>query len=280
VEDHEEEEDEEEKEEEEVELQEEKKKLKNKKEEEKEEDDDEEEGEEGEIKQHKKRTASSQNENPPEEIPTVAELNSIRLSRDKLEKWVEEPFFTTTSPGFFVRIGIGLGRKGRRVYRVAQITKVEEGNGFYNLGSKKTNFVLKLAHGSNEKAFRLEYVSNQDFTPTEFTKWVQTMNDEGVKIIRRSGIEEKLKQLNEIPNFVYTLAAVKGMLQKKKKNMKPVNIAREKALLAAKRGEALDDKTKQKIDDKLKRLEELAKADSDKNRVESKIKVADINRKK
>eukprot|EP00967_Tisochrysis_lutea_P006933 scaffold8288_cov30-Tisochrysis_lutea.AAC.3 len=55
------------------------------------------------------------------EIPAkVEELERIRLTRQKLEKWLLEPFFDRVVPGCYVRIGIG-DQGGRPLYRVAEV---------------------------------------------------------------------------------------------------------------------------------------------------------------
>lgn len=46
------------------------------------------------------------------------ELNRIRLSRHKLERWCHMPFFAKTVTGCFVRIGIG-NSSSKPVYRVS-----------------------------------------------------------------------------------------------------------------------------------------------------------------
>lgn len=51
---------------------------------------------------------------------TATDMNSIRLKRDSLDKWVNEAYFDDIVKGFFVRVGMGISN-GKRVYRVALI---------------------------------------------------------------------------------------------------------------------------------------------------------------
>ncbi|KAL3209237.1 hypothetical protein MRX96_009235 [Rhipicephalus microplus] len=124
-------------------------------------------------------SSSSEDEEPkPQVAATKEEVGKIRLSRHKLERWVHAPFFAKTVIGCFVRIGIG-SNNGRAVYRVAQITDVVETAKVYVLGRCRTNKGLRLKHGKQERVFRLEFVSNQDFTESEFLKWKEVMALEG-----------------------------------------------------------------------------------------------------
>lgn len=56
---------------------------------------------------------------PPKSQPVSLpeELNRVRLSRHKLERWCHMPFFAKTVTGCFVRIGIG-NHNSKPVYRV------------------------------------------------------------------------------------------------------------------------------------------------------------------
>jgi RNA polymerase-associated protein RTF1 len=98
---------------------------------------------------------------------TLDEIQQIRLSRHKLEKWCHEPFFDELVEGCFVRIGIGTNNESSQtVYRCAEIVQVEERQP-YTFGETKTRKALKLRHGEQERNFRMEYVSNSKIEPSE-----------------------------------------------------------------------------------------------------------------
>lgn len=65
-------------------------------------------------------SANRKEETPPKSQPVSLpdELNRIRLSRHKLERWCHMPFFAKTVTGCFVRIGIG-NSSSKPVYRVS-----------------------------------------------------------------------------------------------------------------------------------------------------------------
>lgn len=64
--------------------------------------------------------AHRKEETPPKSQPVSLpeELNRVRLSRNKLERWCHMPFFAKTVTGCFVRIGIG-NSSSKPVYRVS-----------------------------------------------------------------------------------------------------------------------------------------------------------------
>lgn len=95
-------------------------------------------------------SSSSDNDNEEEEnkktaayVPTRQDLNLIRLSRHKLERFVHMPFFDRIANGCFVKVGIGQ-HNNMPVYRVAEVIGVYETAKIYNLGSTKTNKVILL----------------------------------------------------------------------------------------------------------------------------------------
>ena len=63
------------------------------------------------------QSGSEDDDNARKPISTKDELNSVKLSRFKIEKWCHAPFFKKVAIGCFVRVGIGLNQ-GVNVYRV------------------------------------------------------------------------------------------------------------------------------------------------------------------
>lgn len=90
-------------------------------------------------------SSSSSSDNEPEEVkpayvPSRNDLNLIRLSRHKLERFVHMPFFDRIAKGCFIKVGIGQ-HNNQAVYRVAEIIGVYETAKIYNLGKTRTNKV-------------------------------------------------------------------------------------------------------------------------------------------
>ncbi|WAR18795.1 RTF1-like protein [Mya arenaria] len=163
-------------------------------------------------------------------VPVSAkeELSKIRLSRHKLEKWCHMPFFKQTVCGCFVRIGIG-NHESRPVYRVAEIIDVLETYKVYQLGSSRTNKGLKLRHGNSERVYRLEFVSNQDFTETEFFKWKEAVMLAGEQVPSMEDVQRKLKDIQSAHQYKYNDDDIEKIVAEKKKFKKnPHNYAVKK----------------------------------------------------
>ncbi|XP_036301399.1 RNA polymerase-associated protein RTF1 homolog isoform X2 [Pipistrellus kuhlii] len=155
------------------------------------------------------RTSSSDEEEEKEEIPPKSqpvslpeELNRVRLSRHKLERWCHMPFFAKTVTGCFVRIGIG-NHNSKPVYRVAEITGVVETAKVYQLGGTRTNKGLQLRHGNDQRVFRLEFVSNQEFTESEFMKWKEAMFSAGMQLPTLDEINKKELSIKDALNYKF-----------------------------------------------------------------------------
>ena len=82
-----------------------------------------------------------------EEVKEVSavpsDLERVRLTRQKLEQWLTEPFFDTVVVGCFVRINVG-EKAGIPVYRVAEVVGVKDGFRKYQLGHTMTGKRLEL----------------------------------------------------------------------------------------------------------------------------------------
>lgn len=217
-----------------------------------------------------------EDEKDPTYMPTRAELNQIRLSRHKLERFVHLPFFDRIAKGCFVKIGIGQ-HNNMPVYRVADIIGVYETAKIYNLGNTRTNKVthifecslihqliiywlsyynevlilwhfqltvsfkmnyihnhhswklnwliiriffivnlnfcfnstmnhhqgLRVRHGQQERVFRLEFVSNQEFTDSEYQKWVEASTAANIIMPTKDSILQKQKDIQEGINYEF-----------------------------------------------------------------------------
>ncbi|XP_044728263.1 RNA polymerase-associated protein RTF1 homolog [Chrysoperla carnea] len=216
----------------------------------------------------------------PEVIKTRIELNSIRLSRHKMEKFVHLPFFDRVVTGCFVRIGIGNNSNGRPVYRVAEVVGVYETAKVYQLGSTRTNKGLKLKHGGQEKVFRLEFVSNQEFSESEFQKWIEACAASGVELPEKNRITVKQKDIREALTYEFNEADIEKIIQEKGRfKQNPYNYAMKKTQLMKERDSALargDDEVARDLTRKIAQLEERA-SELDKMRTSTISSISYIN---
>uniref|UniRef100_A0A0B7AN46 Plus3 domain-containing protein n=1 Tax=Arion vulgaris TaxID=1028688 RepID=A0A0B7AN46_9EUPU len=164
-------------------------------------------------------------------ITTKEELSRIRLSRHKIERWCHMPFFKKVVAGCFVRIGIG-NHEGRPVYRVAEIVDVVETAKIYQLGNTKTNKGLKLRHGGAERVYRLEFVSNQDFTDSEFNKWKEAMEQGSHQLTTIDDVQRKEDDIKQGHDYKIKDKDIEEIVAEKQKFRKnPHNYAVKKSSL-------------------------------------------------
>ncbi|NWQ63294.1 RTF1 protein, partial [Neopipo cinnamomea] len=213
------------------------------------------------------RSSSSDEEEEKEEIPPKSqpvslpeELNRVRLSRHKLERWCHMPFFAKTVTGCFVRIGIG-NHNSKPVYRVSLALRHLV---LFLLGGTRTNKGLQLRHGSDSRVFRLEFVSNQEFTESEFMKWKEAMFSAGMQLPTLDEINKKEVSIKEALNYKFNDQDIEEIVKEKERFRKaPPNYAMKKTQLLKEKAMAEDlgdqDKAKQ-IQDQLNELEERAEA--------------------
>lgn len=234
-----------------------------------------------------KKSVTSNKAKPkkPLYVSTKDELNKIRLSRHKMERFVHLPFFDRVVQGCFVRIGIG-NNNGKAVYRVAEISGVCETGKIYQLGGTRTNKGLKLRHGAQERVFRLEFVSNQEFTESEFSKWKETCALQGISMPTFDEVEQKLKDIREALVYEFKEEDIEKIVKEKERfKQTPYNYAMKKAQLMRERDAANcrgDDETASRLNQELSELEERA-SELDKMRtatISSISYINDRNRKK
>ncbi|KAL1484380.1 hypothetical protein MTO96_011356 [Rhipicephalus appendiculatus] len=231
------------------------------------------------CKERRRMVEEHDDEPKPQAAATKEEVSKIRLSRHKLERWVHAPFFAKTVIGCFVRIGIG-SNNGRAVYRVAQITDVVETAKVYALGRCRTNKGLRLKHGKQERVFRLEFVSNQDFTESEFLKWKEVMSLEGASFPTTEEVTRKVKDIQDALNYQYKESDVETIVSEKQRFQRnPHNYAVRKTQLMKQKEMAEqkgDNEEAQRLSGELEQLEERAR-ELDKQRTSTISAISYIN---
>jgi len=214
-------------------------------------------------------------------IETVEELERIRLSRYKLEKFVHLPIFKRTVVGCFVRIGIGKNNvENKPVYRVAEITEVCETAKTYSVGKSRTNVGFRLRISKDERVFRAEFVSNQKYTESEFFWWKNKCEDDHVELPNVQCIDNKANDIEKALNYRFSSMDVDKILASKEKFVKhPVNYAVYKTKLLKDKIQAQDmgqDEEVEKVTKQLEQLEERAE-ELDKKRTASISTISLIN---
>lgn len=207
------------------------------------------------------RQGSDQEQEPQEPWKLTCEkLNEVRLSRCKMENWCHAPFFKDTVVGCFVRINIGQHQTTKKsIYIAAQIVDVMETPKIYNLGNTRTNKGIKLRHAREpERVFRLEFVSNDPFSDSEFNKWFENMEKDRCDLPGREFFERKKKDIQNALNYQYTDSDIEVIIQEKERfKNRPVNFALKKTKLMKEKELAELNGDNDKVDRINQELEEL-----------------------
>lgn len=152
-----------------------------------------------------------------------------------MERLVHLPFFNRVVVGCFVRIGIG-NNNGNPVYRVAEVMDVFETAKVYQLGNTRTNKGLKLRHGGQDRVFRLEFVSNHEFTESEYMKWETACTAVGKQPPTLDHIDGKLREVKDALQYEFKEEDVEKMIQEKDRfRAHPTNYAMKKTQLMKER---------------------------------------------
>lgn len=189
------------------------------------------------------------------------QLNQIRLSRHKLERFVHLPFFAKVAVGCFVRVGVG-APNGRPVYKVWEITDICETAKIYQLGSTRTNKGLRLRHAAQERVIRLEFVSNQEFLDSEFAKWRESCALQGISVPTVDEIESKVKDIKQAMSYEFKEEDIEKIVKEKERfKTTPYNYAMKKTQLMKERdmAQSTGDIVKaNELQEELNQLEERA----------------------
>mmetsp|Transcript_52103 Transcript_52103/g.86375 ORF Transcript_52103/g.86375 Transcript_52103/m.86375 type:complete len:562 (-) Transcript_52103:524-2209(-) len=186
------------------------------------------------------------------------QLERIRLTRSRLEKWIVEPFFDKVVCGCFVRIGIGKN-DDRPIYRVAEIVSVKDGFRPYTMGENTTTKRLELRIGDSRKFFQMSFVSNQNFELSELQKYEVQDERDNVPPKTMRQVEEKVTQLKEAKEYSYSNEEVQKMVEEQARSRLRARgslASRKKRLELQKEAAAEDEKVEGLQEDDVVKLRE------------------------
>lgn len=74
---------------------------------------------------------------------------------------------------------------------------------FYSLLNLLENIGLRVRHGKQERVFRLEFISNQEFTDSEYEKWVDATSQADIQMPTREDVQRKQADIKEALNYEF-----------------------------------------------------------------------------
>ena len=166
----------------------------------------------------------------------------ITLSRTRLGKWCNEPYFEKAVKNCFVRLFVGENEQGMRCYRLCRIVSVEKSQNPYTLPEDKnaptnqkpitTDKMLKLDFAGSRMVFPLRLISNIKVTLSDINQYETAMKSARKQDDLLGKVEAlKLRQKRDelVNNFTYTTEDIEKNLKeiKKKKGVSTTNLGLE-----------------------------------------------------
>ncbi|XP_042519975.1 protein RTF1 homolog [Macadamia integrifolia] len=220
------------------------------------------------------------------ERPVFEDVKNITIKRSRLAKWLMEPFFEELIVGCFVRVGIGMSKSGKSIYRLCMVRNVDatDPNRQYRLENKTTYKYLNCVWGNESSAARWQMARVSDAAPLveEFSEWVREVERSGGRMPTRQVVLEKSEAIQKTTNtFVYSAETVKQMLQEKKSaTSRPMNVAAEKQRLRREMDVAesrRDEAEMERLQARLQELEAMSRQVKDKD--SKAVRLAEMNKK-
>ncbi len=119
--------------------------------------------------------------------------------------------------------------------------------------------------------YRLEFISNQPISDTEFTKWYSDMQSNNLPLPNMDDVLKKQKQLTSYANYNYTEQDVDAIIAEKSKfRNTPRNYAMKKTDLMKEKMEA----------EELGDIDKLTKVQNELNEIEERAEMLDKQRTK
>lgn len=192
-------------------------------------------------------------EEAPKQTPKVfkpAELDDyllVTLSRARLGKWCNEPYFEKAVKHCFVKLFVGENEEGKRCYRLCRIAGVEKSKQPYTLPKAKnaprkekpvmTDKMLNLDFAGTKRVFALRLVSDNKVNQSDVNQYETAMRSARKQEDLLGKVEAmKLRRKRDelVNNFNYTTEDIEKNVRaiKKKKGVNTTNLGLEQTRAA------------------------------------------------
>jgi len=147
----------------------------------------------------------------------LVDIEKVRLSRDMLEKWVDQVYFEQTVKNCFVRTTVGASQNQHQ-YKMCQVEGVvNDPSSTYKLGQKQTTKLLKVKYGSSIKTMPMNVISNSPFAETEFFEWKRVMEKDGLPLVTKEMLLGKQNDIHRAQNYLYKPEEIDDMVIRNRK---------------------------------------------------------------
>lgn len=157
---------------------------------------------------------------PPKDDPPadIRDFQRVRIGRTNFAQVCFYPGFEAAMTGCYVRLNVGPNSSGVNEYRLALVTKIEEGKKYALEGANGRSFTTDqyavLAHGKTTRSFPFIACSDSPFTDAEFNRYRQVMTVEDCKMPTQSQLTKKVMDINRLINHKFTNEELNEKLRK------------------------------------------------------------------
>lgn len=175
---------------------------------------------------------------------TLADLKTLQLKRDRIERWAYAPFFRETAIGLFVKISVGNHpQTNLHMYRVAQVVDITKGNTIYPINVEflktKTDKQCVVRIGRVERTYKMSFVSNRPFDDDDYARWKDQIQIDGQDMPSREYFIKKQRDLHKAVTYSYQDADIAyEVAERCRFNDNPSNFALKKTELMGEKADA------------------------------------------
>ncbi len=192
-------------------------------------------------------------EEAPKQTPKVfkpAELDDyllVTLSRARLGKWCNEPYFERAVKNCFVKLFVGENEEGKRCYRLCRIAGVEKSKQPYSLPKARnaprkekpvvTDKMLNLDFAGTNRVFALRLVSDNKVNQADVNQYETAMKSARKQeelLGKVEAVKLRRKRDDLVNNFNYSTEDIEKNVRaiKKKKGVNTTNLGLEQTRAA------------------------------------------------
>ncbi|OLY82722.1 RNA polymerase-associated protein [Smittium mucronatum] len=158
-------------------------------------------------KRYSKTKQQNGKSKPMEPLASLQELNSIRLSRDVIDKWIYTPMFDETVKGSLVRIR-KTGQDNMDKYCIAEVLNVlSRTEPSYLLKRHYIDIRLMVLFDCQKMEITIDLVSNGDFTEPEYLEYselVRTNEESFNEYLSSKYVSNKRKVIETKNDYIIT----------------------------------------------------------------------------
>ena len=197
------------------------------------------------------------------EKATARHINSIRVGRSFLQKYLYYRDFADVVEHTFGKINVGVDRRTRRpIYRAVQIDQVvSHPHKQYKLNNTKTDMYLVVSQNKNQtKEFPLNVFSDNDITPEEYERYLAELVKTNEQAPYMDEVTGKAEQIHNLMNSGLTSKDIDEMVQRKKElncGMRLYDAVYQKSKVMDELRVARQENDTKKVDELMQKLSEL-----------------------